>query len=133
MARPLMGKKLAHILAFILFAIGVAILTHYKIWWPALILVLGLPVALKHYLLGEFFETFLALFIFFGLYITFKFQFKPDILLPVFVTLGGIYIFFKEFFPGKKTSSQKPKLFIKKTDDENDDDNDLEDDVEDEE
>lgn len=121
MARPLLGKKMANILAFILFAIGIAVLTHYKLWWPTLILVLGLPIALKHYLLGEFFETFIALFVFFGLYLTFKFQIKQDILLPVFFTIGGVYVFFKEFFPGRKSGS-KPAKHIEQEDSSEDDD-----------
>ena len=106
MARPIMGKKAAHALSFVLFAIGIAVLAYFNIWWPALILVLGVPIALKHYLRGEFFDTFLSLFIFFGLFITFQWQIKLNILLPVFFTIGGIYIFFREFIGSKDKSNQ---------------------------
>lgn len=109
MARPIMGKKAAHALSFLAFAIGIAVLAYLKIWWPALILALGLPIVLKHYLLGEFFDTFLSLFIFVGLFITFQFQIKLNILLPVFFTLGGVYLFFREFFGGKKKTNQVPE------------------------
>ena len=107
MARSLLSKKSAHIISFLLFAAGIAVLAYFKIWWPALILVLGIPIALKHYLLGEFFDTYLSLFIFFGVFATFQFQIKFDILLPVFFTIGGIYIFFKEFFGKGKSKSSK--------------------------
>ena len=106
MARPIMGKKTAHALSFVLFAIGIAALAYFQIWWPALILVLGLPIALKHYLCGEFFDAFLSLFIFFGLFITFQWQIKLNILLPIFFTISGIYIFFREFIGSKNKSDQ---------------------------
>lgn len=96
-----MSQRKAQALSFALFLIGLAILTYFKTWWPSIMLVIGLPLALRQYLLAQFFDMIVSLIVFLGVFITVQFHVKWDILLPIFFTLGGVYIFIKEFF-GKK-------------------------------
>lgn len=104
MAKKIMSQRKAHALSFALFLIGLAILTLSKIWWPAIMLVIGLPLALRQYLLGRMYDMIISLVVFIGVFITVQFQIKWDILLPVLFTIGGIYIFFREFFGPKNAS-----------------------------
>ncbi|MFA5249921.1 MAG: hypothetical protein WC371_00730, partial [Parachlamydiales bacterium] len=114
MIRPLMSKKMAHALSFVFFAGGIALLTYLGLWWPALLLAVGLPLALKHYLLGELLDFVLTLIIFLGLFISFQFEIKLNLLPAIFFTLGGAYFFFKEFFKNK--DKPEPADFFDGTD-----------------
>lgn len=101
-----MSKRKAHSLSFALFLLGLAILALTKVWWPPIMLVIGLPIALRQYLVGKFYDMIITLFVSLGAYITVQFQIKWDILLPVLFTVGGIYVFAKEFFGPKEESEQ---------------------------
>ena len=101
MAKPIMSKRKALSLSFVLFLVGLAINTYFKMWWPSIALTVGIPLALRQYLLGKRFDMFISLIVFLGIFITVQFSIKWEIVLPVLFTLGGIYIFFKEFFGPK--------------------------------
>ena len=123
MAKVLMSKRKAHALSFALFLVGLAILTLTKSWWPSIMLAIGLPLALRQYLFGRIYDMIVSLVIFVGVYITVQFQIKWDILLPVLFTIGGIYIFFREFFGPKDYTEadkeeNKNKEFEEKSNDE---------------
>jgi len=101
MAHPIMSKRKAQSLSFALFLIGLAIITYLKYWWPGIMLAIGIPLALKQYLQGKIFDVIVSLIVFIGVFITVQFNIKWEIVLPVLFTLGGIYVFFKEFFGPK--------------------------------
>ena len=108
MAKKIMSKKKAHALASAFFLIGLAILFYTGKWWPGIMLVVGLPLALRQYLLGKLYDMTISLIVFLGVFITVQFDIQWNILLPVLFTLGGIYIFFREFF-GPKEENEKEK------------------------
>jgi hypothetical protein len=60
-------------------------------------LVIGLPLALRQYLLGRPYDTGISLFVFVGVFVTVQFNISWEILLPVLFALGGIYILFREY------------------------------------
>jgi predicted membrane protein len=101
MAHPLMSKRKAHSLSFGLFLICIGIIAYIKYWWPGIMLAVGLPIALRQYLLGKRFDMVVSLFVFLGVFITVQFKITWDLLLPILFTLGGLYVFFKEFFGPK--------------------------------
>jgi len=101
MAQPIMSKRKAQSLSFALFLIGLAINTYFKLWWPAIMLTIGIPIALKQYLVGKRFDMVISLIVFLGTFITVQFDIKWEIVLPVLFTIGGLYVFFKEFFGPK--------------------------------
>jgi hypothetical protein len=74
-----------------------AIITYYRTFWPALMLVVGIPLALRQYLLGRHYDMWITLFVFVGVFVTVEFEIEWEIFLPVLFTLGGIYIFFREY------------------------------------
>ncbi len=104
-----MSPRKAQALSLALFLIGLAILTYFKTWWPSIMLVVGLPLALRQYLLRQFFDMTVSLIVFLGVFITVQFHVKWDILLPIFFTLGGVYIFIKEFFHTKEEKKEEKK------------------------
>ena len=108
MAKKYMSKKKAHVLTFALFLVGLGILTFINTWWPAIMLVIGIPLALRQYLLGKIYDMAISLLVFIGVFITVQFKIQWNILLPILFTLGGIYIFFKEFF-GPKEETEKER------------------------
>jgi predicted membrane protein len=102
MAHQKMSRRKAHSLSFALFLIGLALVAYFKYWWPGIMLAVGLPIALRQYLLGKIFDMIVSLVVFIGVFVTVQFQIKWDIILPVLFTIGGLYIFFKEFFGPKE-------------------------------
>ena len=114
MANPKTSRKKAHVLSFILFLVGLVILTLTKSWWPSIMLIIGIPLALRQYLIGHVYDMIISLVVFLGVYFTVQFQIKWDILLPVLFTLGGIYIFFREFFCQNETTEEEKEQNLNK-------------------
>ena len=98
----LASKKRAKALCVALFLIGLAILSYLRAWWPGIMLVVGLPLALRQYLLGRHYDMGVSLFVFVGVFVTVQFNISWEILLPVLFALGGIYILFREFLESKE-------------------------------
>jgi predicted membrane protein len=97
MAQPITSKKKAHALSSALFLIGVAILIITEMWWPGLMLAVGLPLALRQYLLGRTYDMGVSLLVFVGTFVTVQYNITWRIFLPVLFTIGGIYILCREF------------------------------------
>jgi predicted membrane protein len=107
MAHPVLSKKKTQSLCFALFLIGLAIVSFIGIWWPGIMLAIGLPLALKQYLLGKRYDMGVTLFVFVGVFITVAFNISWEILLPVLFTLGGIYVFCKDFIESSSPSEEE--------------------------
>jgi len=65
-------------------------------------LAVGLPLALRQYLLGRHYDMGVSLFVFVGVFVTVQFDISWEVLLPVLFALGGIYILFREFLESKE-------------------------------
>jgi hypothetical protein len=96
------SKKRAKALCVALFLIGLAILSYLHSFWPGIMLVVGLPLALRQYLLGRHYDMGVSLFVFGGVFVTVQFNISWEILLPVLFGLGGIYVLFREFLESKE-------------------------------
>ncbi|HSX12358.1 MAG TPA: hypothetical protein VLF61_02595 [Rhabdochlamydiaceae bacterium] len=107
MAKSLASKRRAKFLSFVLFLIGMAVITYYKEFWPAIMLVIGIPLALRQHLLGRPYDMWITLFVFIGVFVTVQFDIEWQIFLPVLFTLGGIYIFFREYLESKSGSEEE--------------------------
>lgn len=107
MAHAVMSRRKASSLSLALFLIGLAIITYFKFWWPGIMLAIGLPIATRQYLLGKRFDMVVSLIVFLGAFITVQFNIKWDIVLPVLFTIGGLYVFFKEFFGPKEVEEEE--------------------------
>lgn len=104
MQHPLMSKKKAQAYSLVLFLIGLALLIFLGNWWPSIMLVVGLPIALRQYLLGRLYDMAISLFVFVGVFVTVQFDIAWKVLLPTLLTIGALYIFFREFFGGTSTT-----------------------------
>lgn len=108
MAHPLVSRKRAQAYSLALFFIGLAILALTEAWWPGIMLVIGLPLGLRQYLLGRFHDVFVTLLVFAGTFISAQFDISWRIFLPILFTLGAIYIIAREYVESRcETEEEK--------------------------
>lgn len=105
---PITSRKKAQALSTALFLIGLASLIFTDAWWPGIMIVIGLPLALRQYLLGRSYDMIVTLVVFLGTFITVQFDISWRIFLPILFTLGALYILFREFFgPDETTEGER--------------------------
>lgn len=97
MAHPITSKKRAQTLSTVLFLLGLAILIFTEAWWPGIMLVVGLPLALRQYLMGRTYDMAVSLLVFVGTYVTVAYDISWRVFLPSLLTLGAIYILIREW------------------------------------
>ena len=97
MHHPLTSKKKAHAISTALFLLGLAILIFTDAWWPGIMLAIGIPLALRQYLLGRSYDMGITLLVFVGTFITVAFDITWRVFLPILFTIGAIYVLFREF------------------------------------
>ncbi len=97
MAQPITSKKRAKGISFALFLIGLSLVSYLGIWWPGIMLAIGIPLAVRQYLLGRHYDMGISLFVFIGVFVTVQWDISWEILLPVLFALGGIYVLFREY------------------------------------
>lgn len=102
MAHPLVSKRRAKALSVALFLVGLAIVAYLKAWWPGIMLAVGIPLALRQYLLDRHYDMGVTLFVFVGVFVTVQFNISWEVLLPVLFGIGGIYILFREYLESKE-------------------------------
>jgi predicted membrane protein len=107
MSNHLVSKKRAKNLCVALFLIGLAIISYLHSFWPGIMLAIGLPLALRQYLLGRHYDMGVTLFVFVGVFVTVQFDIAWEVLLPVLFALGGIYILFREFLESKEPLAEE--------------------------
>lgn len=98
----LMSRKRASAISTALFLVSLAIMIFIGSWWPAIMLAIGVPVALRQFLLGRHFDMCVTLFVFCGVFVTEQFDISWEILLPVLFVIGAIYILMREFQESKE-------------------------------
>ncbi len=101
MAHFLVSKKRAQALSCSLVLLGLATLVFTGEWWPGLMLVIGLPLALRQYLLGRKYDMLVSLLIFVGTFIFVEFDIPWKIFLPTIFVVGAIYILCREFIESR--------------------------------
>jgi 4-hydroxybenzoate polyprenyltransferase len=103
----MVSKKRAKALSVALFLIGLAIISYLNAWWPGIMLAVGIPLALRQYLLGRHYDMMVSLFVFIGVFVTVQFDISWEILLPVLFALGGVYILFREYLESKEETLEE--------------------------
>lgn len=107
MSRLIVSKKKAYSISFALFLIGIAILFFVDSWWPSIALVIGIPLALRQYLLGAYRDMIVSLIVFLGIFITVQFAVPWKFLLPGLFLFGGFYILVIELFMSKPETERE--------------------------
>lgn len=88
--------------SIVLFLVGLAIITYLRAWWPGIMLAIGLPLALRQYLLDRPYDMYLSLFVFVGVFVTVQFDIAWEVLLPVLFAIGGVYLLFREYVESRE-------------------------------
>lgn len=97
MAKPLIAKNKAKALSTALFLIGLAVIFFIDSWWPGIMIVIGIPLALKQFLQGRFHDAAISLFVFVGFFIIAQFNISWKILIPILFIMAAVYILCKEW------------------------------------
>ncbi|NGX51544.1 MAG: hypothetical protein K1060chlam2_01413 [Chlamydiae bacterium] len=97
MTKPLIPKNRAKVLGTALFLVGLALLFFIDAWWPGIMLVIGIPLALKQFLNGRYYDATISLFVFVGFFIVANFNISWKILIPILFIMTAIYIVCKEW------------------------------------
>lgn len=107
MMQPILSHKKTQALSFALFLVGLAIITFFNYWWPGIMLVIGVPLALRQLLLRKYYDMVITLVVFFGVFISVAFQIKWKLLLPILFIIGAIYILFRDFIESKEEDEEE--------------------------
>lgn len=97
MNQPMITERKARTISIIILLFGLALIGSLGTWWPAIMLVIGFSLAIRQFLQCRYYDMTISLFVFVGVYITLQFSVSWDVLLPVLFTVGGLYLFFREF------------------------------------
>ncbi len=105
---PMTSRKRAKAVATALFLLSLAVLVFTNNWWPGIMLALGIPLALKQFLMGRTYDAIVTLLVFVGTFVTVQFDISWQIFLPILFALGALYILLREFFgPDDRTEEEK--------------------------
>ncbi len=107
MAHPFTSKKRAQALSTVFFLIGLAILIFTDQWWPGIMLVVGIPLAIRQYLMGRTYDTGITLLVFVGTFITVEYDISWRIFLPILFTLGAFYILAREWMESRAETEEE--------------------------
>jgi hypothetical protein len=107
MAHPIKSRKRAQAYATAFFLVGLAILAITDAWWPGIMLVVGLPLALRQYLMGRIHDTLVSLLVFVGTFVTVQFDISWRIFLPILFTIAAIYIVAREYMETNAESEEE--------------------------
>lgn len=91
------SHRRARVISTAFFLLGLAILTITEDWWPGIMLAVGIPLALRQYLLGRSYDMAVTLLVFVGTFVTVQFDISWKLLLPILFTIGAIYMLIREF------------------------------------
>lgn len=97
MALPIASKQRASATFNGLLLIGLGILFFTNTWWPGILLVIGIALAVRQFLRGRYYDTVLSIVIFAGLFIGSLFNWSFSYFVPVLFTLAGIYLLYSEW------------------------------------
>lgn len=103
----LTSEKKSKSIATALFFIGLVILVFTDVWWPGIMLVVGLPLALRQYLMGRNYDMAVSLLVFVGTFITVRYDISWRVFLPILFSLGGVYILCREFFGSEGVTEEE--------------------------
>lgn len=97
MGKQLTSRRRAHALSTSLFFVGLAIVSMLGTWWPGMMLVIGIPMAIRQFLMGRSRDAITTLFIFGGIFAFSSYDLSWDILLPILFIVSAFWILGREF------------------------------------
>jgi hypothetical protein len=110
MMHAITSLKKAKNISIVLFLIGLAIVSFTGEWWPGLLLAVGFPLAVKHYLLGQRYDVLMVLLVFLGAFLSVSYEFSWPVILPVLFTLGAIYLLCRDLMEEHPLAEEEEDL-----------------------
>ncbi len=107
MAHPIVSHKKAKALSTALLLFGLAALTITEAWWPGIMLVIGIPLALRQYLLGRPHDMAVTLLIFAGTFVLVEYDLPWRFFLPTIFSVAAIYILFREYLESQGETEEE--------------------------
>ena len=92
MHKQWLSSKKANQFSLFTFLLGLGFVAIEQTWWPEIVLVLGAALMVRQLALRKFYDTFLAGFLFLGVFITQKYEFFPKVILPVLFFTGALFM-----------------------------------------
>ena len=92
MSKPFVSLPKATQISTGLLLLGLAIIAYFDAWWPQIMLVIGVSLAVRQILVKKIYDGILSLVIFGGIFAT-LFYHLPY--LPVIFVIAGLYLLFK--------------------------------------
>lgn len=118
MAHPKTSLHKNHVICGLLFLILALYVILWGRWWPDTALAVGIPLALRFFLLGKYFDTSTTLLCFVGFYVLGTFDIDWQALLYALFGMGAVYILLKEWvFPYTLTEQEKEEAQAKEISD----------------
>lgn len=112
MALKVLSKKKAYAISNGIFLISLGVLIVTKAWWPGILLAIWATVASRQYLSGRFYYAIISSIVLLGLFALSFFKFDFDILAPILLVVGGIFIIFREYFFTEDTNGEEKSVEI---------------------
>jgi hypothetical protein len=107
MSNVILSKRKADAISNGVFLIGLGVLFYTNAWWPGILIILWVALALRQFLTGRNYDAVLSTIILIGLFLISYVKVDWSILVPVLFVIGGIYLIFKEYFYADETIDQK--------------------------
>ncbi len=79
------------------FFIGIGILAYTNFWWPGILLVLAVALAIRQGMRGRIYDSVISFIIFAGLFVYEYIDAQSRYFLPVLFVTAGIYLIFREY------------------------------------
>lgn len=107
MAKQITSKRRAKAITISLFLVGLAILSYLNMWWPGIMLVIGIPLALRQLLMGRRHDMIVTVFIFIGFFVITQYNIAWKMLVPILFILAACYIISREFLDSFQESEDE--------------------------
>ncbi len=96
----LVSRHRAQSLGLALFFLGLAIVSFADAWWPWIMLVIGIPISFRQLLLGRYYDAFVTLVVFLGIFGAYSFPLNKEYILPIVFLVSALFILVREFSEG---------------------------------
>lgn len=97
MYKQITSKKRAEAISLSVFFIGLGIVSILGNWWPSIMLVIGISLALRQLLLGKFYDMVVSLIVFIGVFLTNQFRLTWKVIWPVVFFTCALFVLIREY------------------------------------
>lgn len=112
-----MSKKKAHAISNGIFLISLGVLIFTNTWWPGMLIALWATLASRQYLTGRVYQAVITSIVLIGLFVVSLVKFDYDIIAPVILVVGGIFLIIREYyFEGDTNGEEASEKIIEDTD-----------------